>query len=163
MRVDDGQVLFVNWDKSRRQTYFDRKYPNAIRADGDRGLSVTWWPPKKFDEARLSEPLHLFGRRGRSPFLYLGRLAYVGPLDDGPPDGLLLRLADADDAAGAGDAAVAAGAVGASSLGVLPGWRLPFVGGHASMESRPLSLFWLVATGRDSRCFTSIKCTVYKP
>ena len=57
---------------------------------------VTWWPPKNFDEARLSEPLHLFGRRGRSPFLYLGRLAFVKLLDDGPPGGLLLRLVDAD-------------------------------------------------------------------
>ena len=73
-------MLFVNWQGQQKcKTYFDRKYPNALRADG----TVTWWPPKNFDEERLSEPLHLFGRRGKSNFLYLGRLAYVGPLAGG--------------------------------------------------------------------------------
>ena len=97
-RIADGSVLFVNWQgrgENIRTTYFDRKYPNAI-SDG----SVTWWPPKNFDEERLSEPLHLFGRRGKSSFLYLGRLTYVGPLDGAggaAPGGLILRLVDAEE------------------------------------------------------------------
>ena len=70
-------------------------YPNALH-DG----TVTWWPPKNFDEERLSEPLHLFGRRGKSSFLYLGRLAYVGPIDEAggaAPGGLILRLVDGEE------------------------------------------------------------------
>ncbi len=98
-RIADGSVLFVNWQgrgENIRTTYFDRKYPNALRADG---TEVTWWPPKNFDEERLREPLHLFGRRGKSSFLYLGRLAYVGPLDDAgaAPGGLVLKLVDAEE------------------------------------------------------------------
>ena len=59
VRLAEGSVLFVNWQGQQKcKTYFDRKYPNALRADG----TVTWWPPKNFDEERLSEPLHLFGR-----------------------------------------------------------------------------------------------------
>ena len=48
---------------------------------------------------RLREPLHLFGRRGKSSFLYLGRLSYVGPLEDAgtAPGGLILRLVDAEE------------------------------------------------------------------
>merc|ERR1719247_2842695 len=94
VRLADGTVLFVNWHKGqqKRKTYFDRKYPNALRSDG----TVTWWPPQNFDEERLAEPLHLFGRRGKNNFLYLGRLSYVGPLDDAgaAPGGLVLRLLD---------------------------------------------------------------------
>ena len=99
-------MVFVNWEGEQEcKTYFDRKYPNALRADG----TVTWWPPKNFDEERLSEPLHLFGRRGKNNFLYLGRLAYVGPLDDAgaAPGGLILRLLDGEELerrAGDGDA-----------------------------------------------------------
>ena len=96
VRLAEGSVLFVNWQGQQKcKTYFDRKYPNALRADG----TVTWWPPKNFDEERLSEPLHLFGRRGKSNFLYLGRLAYVGPLADtgAAPGGLVLRLVDAEE------------------------------------------------------------------
>ena len=97
-RIADGSVLFVNWQgrgENIRTTYFDRKYPNSLRPDG----SVTWWAPKNFDEERLSEPLHLFGRRGKSTFLYLGRVAYVGPLDDAgaAPGGLVLKLLDAEE------------------------------------------------------------------
>ena len=97
VRLAEGSVLFVNWQGQQKcKTYFDRKYPNALRADG----TVTWWPPKNFDEERLSEPLHLFGRRGKSNFLYLGRLAYVGPLADAggaAPGGLVLKLLDAEE------------------------------------------------------------------
>jgi prolyl-tRNA editing enzyme YbaK/EbsC (Cys-tRNA(Pro) deacylase) len=106
VRLADGSVLFVNWQGQQKcKTYFDRKYPNALRPDG----TVTWWPPKNFDEERLSEPLHLFGRRGKSNFLYLGRLAYVGPLAEtgAAPGGLVLKLLDAEELerrAGDGDA-----------------------------------------------------------
>ena len=63
VRLAEGSVLFVNWQGQQKcKTYFDRKYPNALRADG----TVTWWPPKNFDEERLSEPLHLFGRQGKT-------------------------------------------------------------------------------------------------
>ena len=98
-RIADGSVLFVNWQgrgENIRTTYFDRKYPNSLRADDG---TVTWWPPKNFDEERLSEPLHLFGRRGKSSFLYLGRLSYVGPLEDAgaAPGGLVLKLLDAEE------------------------------------------------------------------
>ena len=100
-RIADGSVLFVNWQgrgENIRTTYFDRKYPNSLRADGT-DVTVTWWPPKNFDEERLAEPLHLFGRRGKSTFLYLGRLAYVGPLAEtgAAPGGLVLRLVDGEE------------------------------------------------------------------
>lgn len=95
VRLAEGTVLFVNWaGQTDRKTFFDRKYPNALRTDG----TVTWWPPRNFDEERLSEPLHLFGRRGKDNFLYLGRLSFVGPLEDADAarGGLVLKLLDAE-------------------------------------------------------------------
>ncbi|KAJ8600901.1 hypothetical protein CTAYLR_010431 [Chrysophaeum taylorii] len=107
VRVRDASVCFVNFgpSSSRGKSDDHRKYPNALELRGDT-LEITWWPPPgsgpDFVQTRLAaEPVLLFARVAKHPYVFCGRLAFSRHLPDDDPDpdpnpagGVVLALLD---------------------------------------------------------------------
>lgn len=118
VEIGDAFVVFISFPPSVGKTYFDRKYPNALRwapvARADlqaQQLELSWWLPSNVGEghptyaqllglasAQPRERL-LFARVGRGAFVFCGRLRFARHLDEGsaglPGSGIAWALEDA--------------------------------------------------------------------